>query len=174
MHLSKVNEALNHRITGGSDYYWECYGPYVRFLDFESDYAHASILFDTYTQEVYEGIVTSKDDSVKPYRWFNPNTKQDYLDECKARDIDPHNAWDDVNWVDLETEEDFLDKAAAVFKGDSFDERVQVPIELEDSELFYLMKMAHDRDITLNQMVEEVLWAAIDKFNAENKAEKSK
>lgn len=161
MHLSKVNEALGHRITGGSEYHWQCYGPDVRFLDFESEHAHASVLFDTVTQEVYEVTISSKDESIRPYRWLNPETKQDYLAECKTRNIDPHCAWDDVNYVDLETEEDFLDKAEAIINGESFDTRVQVPIELDDSELFHLMKMAHERDITFNELVEDILWGVI-------------
>lgn len=161
MHLSKVNEALGHRITGGSEYHWQCYGPDVRFLDFESEHAHASALFDTMTQEVYEVTLSSKDESIRPYRWLNPETKQDYLAECKTRNIDPHCAWDDVNYVDLETEEDFLDKAEAIINGKSFDTRVQVPIELDDSELFHLMKMAHERDITFNELVEDILWGVI-------------
>lgn len=171
MHLSKVNEALSHRITGGSDYHWECYGPDVRFLDFESDHAHANVLFDTHTQEVYEATVTSKDESIRPYRWLNPKTKQDYIDECNEKGIDFKNAWDAFDWCDLETEEDFLEKAEAIFNGESFDNRVQVPIELDDSELLQLMKLAHERDITFNQLVEEALWAAIDEFNAKNKVE---
>jgi predicted HicB family RNase H-like nuclease len=37
-----------------------------------------------------------------------------------------------------------------------------VPIELPDDELFQLMRMAHERDITLNQLVEEALRLAIE------------
>lgn len=167
MHLSKVNEALNHHIIGGSEYQWDCYGPDVRYLDYESDYAHASVLFNILTQEVYEATVTSKDESVRPYRWFNPETKQDYIDECNQRGIDPKNAWDNVDWCDLETVDDFLDKAEAIFHGEEFDSRVQVPIELSDTELLEFMKLAHERDITFNQLVEEALWDAIEAFNAD-------
>jgi hypothetical protein len=40
------------------------------------------------------------------------------------RGIDANQAWDDVNWVDVETVEDFLDKAGAIFKGLSFEVRI--------------------------------------------------
>ena len=36
-------------------------------------------------------------------------------------------------------------------------------VDLDDEQLFDLMKLAHERDITLNQMVEEVLRLAIEK-----------
>lgn len=161
MHLSQVNESLNHQITGGSEYQWDCYGFNVRYLDYESEYAHASVLFDTLTQEVYEANVTSKDESIKPYRWLNPKTKQKYLDEAERRGIDPYNAWDDINWVDLETEDDFLSKAECIFDGEEFDERVTMPLELDKDEIFRLMELAHQRDITLNQLVEDILWDVI-------------
>jgi hypothetical protein len=38
-----------------------------------------------------------------------------------------------------------------------YDTRVSVPIDLSDDGMFTLMKMAHERDITFNQMVEQVL-----------------
>ena len=36
-------------------------------------------------------------------------------------------------------------------------DRVNVDIDLNDEELFTLMKMAHERDITLNQLVNNIL-----------------
>ena len=161
MHLSKVNQALNHRISGGSEYQWDCYGYNVRFLDYESDYAHASVVFDTQTQIVYEAQVNSKDEDVKPYRWLNPDTKEKYLAECKERNIDPNNAWDNVSWVDTETTEDFLEKAEAIINGVEFDTRIKVPLDLDKEELFKLMSMAHERDLTLNELVEDILWDVI-------------
>jgi predicted HicB family RNase H-like nuclease len=39
---------------------------------------------------------------------------------------------------------------------------VSVPLELEDELMFELMKMAHEQDITLNEMVEQLLRRVID------------
>ena len=47
------------------------------------------------------------------------------------------------------------------------DNRVDVEIELADEEWYTLMKMAHDEDITLNQLVERVLTAEIDRIEKE-------
>lgn len=41
------------------------------------------------------------------------------------------------------------------------DTRVEVPIELTNDEWFQMMKLAHERDITLNKFVEEILTEAI-------------
>jgi predicted DNA-binding ribbon-helix-helix protein len=47
------------------------------------------------------------------------------------------------------------------------DNRVDVPIELTDDDWYTLMKMAHERDITLNQLVEEILTLEINRQEKE-------
>jgi len=167
MQLKDVNESLDHRINGGSEYGWRCYGEAARFLDYESEFATSSVVFDTNTQEVYEAHVEFKDSAQRPYRWLNPLSKEVMYEEALYREIDPAQAWDDVTWIDLETEEDYLEKSSAIFKGKTFDERVSVPLNLTDEEMFAMMKLAHEKDITLNQLMVEILQAAIDKHKDE-------
>ena len=162
MHLSKVNEALDHKITGGSEFYWTCWDD-ARYLDYESEYAHVSVVFNTQTQEVYTAEINDKANQVKPYRWMNPIYKQAYLDEAKEKNVNPNQAWDNTEWYDLETVEDWLDKASAIMRGEDFDTRVQVPLTLDKEELYKLMEMAHERDITLNRMVETILEEMIER-----------
>jgi hypothetical protein len=156
MHLRKVNEALDHKITGGSEYGWQCW-PDARWLDYESDYAHASVVFSTETQEVYSAEVNDKLNKHKPYRWLNPIYKEEFLTDAKERNLDPNEAWDGVKWYDLETSEDWLEKAGAIIRGEDFDTRVQVPLTLDKDELYKLMELAHEHDVTLNKMVEIIL-----------------
>ena len=165
MHLRKVNEALDHRITGGSEHCWNCWDN-ARYLDFESEYAFASVVFNTQTQEVYVAEVNDKEDNHKPYRWMNPEYRKFYDAEANMRGIDPDEAWDTKKWYDLETGEDWLEKAGAIMRGEEFDARVQVPIDLDDDTLFKLMVMAHERDITLNKMVEIALQTEIDRIKS--------
>lgn len=166
MHLSEVNKITDHKIVGGSTYNWNCF-PEARFLDYESDYAHVSVLYSTETQEVYQADASIKRDmwstDVAPYRWTNPLYKDAYLNEAKERNIDPNQAWDDVKWVDLEVAEDWLEKTHAMFNGDEWDTRIQVPLDLEDELILQLAMEAHKRDITLNKMVEIVLQEAINR-----------
>lgn len=166
MHLSKVNNALDHKITGGSEYYWSCWQN-PRWLDYETEFANASVVFNTQTQEIYTAEINDKNNNYKPYRWLNPLYKQAMYDEAKERNLNPNLAWDDVAWYDLETPEDWLEKARAIMRGEEFDNRVQVPVDLDKDELFQLMTLAHERDITLNKMVEIILQQVIDKHNNE-------
>ncbi len=166
MHLSKVNEALDHRITGGSEYGWQCW-PNARWLDYESDHAHASVVFNSETQEIYTAEVNDIANKYKPYRWLNPTYKEAMLKEARKRRINQKRAWDNVEWYDLETQEDWLDKARAIMRGEEFDTRVQVPLTLNKDELYQLMELAHKNDVTLNKMVEIILQNMIDKHKNE-------
>jgi hypothetical protein len=166
MHLSKVNEALSHRICSGSEYGWECY-PDSRYLDYESDFAYVSVIYSTIDQTVYQAEVSVKreawDEDKKPYRWLNPEYQNAFYKESKKRKVDPDQAWDDVKWIDLEMEEDFLEKATAIFNGEEHDTRVQFPIDIDDDLILKLAMEAHKRDITLNNMIEIILQEVIDK-----------
>ena len=165
MHLSQVNELTNHRITEGSEYGWSCY-PDARMLSYESNFAYVSVVYSTETQEIYEADVSIKtyawSEDQKPYRWLNPEHKDSMITEAKSRKVKWRKAWDEVKWVDLETEEDFIEKAKAIFNGQEHDKRVQVPIEVEDDVMLQLCMEAHKRDITLNKFVEEILQNLID------------
>lgn len=168
MHLSKINVALDHKITSGSEYGWQCYGPNARYMDYESDFANVSVIFDTTNQTVYSAEVSVKreawSEDSRPYRWLNPVFKDAMYAEALSRKVDPNQAWDNVEWIDLEVEEDFLEKAVAIFNGDEWDTRISVPLDLEDDLILQLAMEAHKRDITLNKMVEIVLQSAIHQY----------
>jgi hypothetical protein len=167
MHLSQVNQAFDHKITSGSEYQWNCYGPSARFLDYESEYANVCVIYSTEDQTIYQAEVSIKvdawDEDKKPYRWLNPEYKDAFYNEAIDRKIDPNQAWDEVKWVDLEVEEDFFEKAIAMFNGKEFDTRVQMEVDLNDDLILHLAKEAHKRDITLNKMIEVILQEMIDR-----------
>lgn len=169
MHLSKINVALDHKITSGSEYGWQCYGPNARYMDYESHFAIVSVIFDATNQTVYSAELSIKPEAwaqdEKPYRWLNPEFKDVMYSEAVDRNVNPNQAWDNVEWIDLEVEEDFLEKAVAMFNGEPWDSRIEVPLELEDDLLLQLAMEAHKRDITLNKMVEIVLQEAIAKYH---------
>jgi len=164
MQLSEVNNTFNHKITSGGDYGWDCYGANTWTIDYASKYAFGYVIFDTVTQRVYEVNVSpafgswgTKEHEPKPYRYIDPEYRLSHATEAEDRNVDFNQAWDDVMWVDLETEEDFIEKATKIFNGESFDDRIQVPVELDDDTLLKLTMEAHKRDITLNKLIEEIL-----------------
>jgi hypothetical protein len=168
--LKQFMETVDYRITEGSDYQWHCFGSEAYCLDSwngEQDGHTISIIFDTRDQTVYQVMAYDYAHN-RAYRMTNPNFKGAFDAECENRDV-LDMAWEDdsgepIKYVDLEVEEDFLEKAKAIINQEDYDTRVQVPVEFSDEELLTYMKMAHERDMTFNQFVEEALKAAIDEF----------
>ena len=148
--LKEFIELVDYKITEVSDYFVNVPGLYLlSSWNGEQDGYSFDIAFDPAdNQRVY--LVEANDmKNNRAYRLKDP-----------ALDIDDV-AWDGVNYVDLESDDDFIQKALAIKAGEDYDTRVSVPVEMEDDLLFELMKNAHERDITLNQMMELILREAI-------------
>jgi hypothetical protein len=164
--LKDFMETVDYKVTEGSDYGWNCYGPNAYRLDSwnQDQEGHTvGIIFDTRTHTVYE--VSAYDYKREhAYRLINPNFKDAHSAESNDRGVLENQAWDDVDYVDLDTDEDFLEKARAIVADEDYDTRVKVPVDFTDEELLTYMKLAHERDITFNQLVEEALREAIEKY----------
>ena len=161
--LKHFMEAVDYKITEGSDYGWQCYGPNAYRLDsWNQDHeGHSvSIVFDTRTHVVYEASAYDYQRN-RAYRLINPDFKFGHDNEAAGRGVDSNQAWDNVAYIDLDVDEDFLEKAHAIVLGEDYDTRVQVPVDFTDEELLTYMKLAHERDLTFNQLVEEALREAI-------------
>lgn len=166
MNLKDFMEAVNYRITEGSEYCWSCFGPNAYRLDSwngEQEGYTISIVFDTVDQTVYE-VEAWDYRNDRAYRWQNPEFVEVHKAESTERDIDYKNAWDGVDFVDLEVESDLWEKVRAIVAGEEYDTRVQIEVTFEDDVLFSLMKIAHDKDVTFNQLVEEVLTEELDRL----------
>ena len=163
MQFKDFLEAIQYRITSGDEYGWQCFGPNARWLNSDDlDRYGAAVVYDCEDQTIYAAEIS---DYVRnrAYRWIHPEYVEEHKQEANQKGVRPNQAWDNVNWIDLDVPEDFLFKCSAVVEGRDYDARVSVPIDLEDEELFALMKMAHDRDITFNALVEEILWKVVRK-----------
>lgn len=157
-------EIINYRITDGSDFAWNCFGYDAYHLsswDEKQDGYSLGITFDTKTQTVY--VVEACDyKNNRAYRVINPEYKTLYEAEALDRNIDDV-AWDDVRWIDLETDQDFHQKASAIVAHKEYDTRVSIPIDLPENELMVLFKLAHERDITFNELMIEILMSYVKK-----------
>ena len=167
--MQQFLELVEYRITEGSEYGWECYGYDAHCLDSwngDHDGHSFTIIFDTKTQTVYE-VQAHDYANNRAYRYINPDYKTAHDLEASERGVNKNEAWDDLEYVDLETEEDWLQKAEHIFQGWEYDTRVQVPLTLENDELFQLMQLAHEKDVTLNQLVEQILLDEINRRKEE-------
>lgn len=159
IHMKSFMEMVQFRITDGSNYGWSCYGDNAYSLDSWDGYNDSgsfTIIFDTKTQEVYE-VQAFDYCNERAYRYINPAYRRAYFDECNARAVAPNEAWDNIEFVDLEVEADFLEKGKAIFEGRAYDTRIQIPISIEKDLLHKLMQAAHEKDISLNDLINRLL-----------------
>jgi prolyl-tRNA synthetase len=162
--LKEWMELVEYRITEGDSYLWKCFGDSAFSLSAwngDQDGWSMNMVFDTQDQTVY--IVEVCDYARnRAYRMINPDFQQAYDDEAATHGTTAKQAWDDVDYIDLEIDEDFVAKATWIKTDQDYDTRVSVPLTVPDDALFELMKQAHEQDITLNQLVENILRKFVD------------
>lgn len=162
MEIKQWMEAINYRVSGGSAYQWACYGDNAQFMDCEDEdgQASASVIFDRKTQEVYEASAYDYNTN-KAYRWINPDYVEMQELEARSRGVSGKQAWDDVDYIDLDVIADILEKTTAIMAGVEYDDRVQMSVEFTDEEALRYMKAAHELDMTFNEFIEQALRHAI-------------
>jgi len=164
--LKQFFETINYRVTDGSEYQWLCFGDNAYVLEsteLNNGYT-VSALFDTKNQTVYQ-VEAHDFTNNRSYRLMNPDFKDAYHQEVEDRKIDDV-AYDDVQFIELETPEDFIQKATAIISGENYDSRISIPLELPDDILLTLMKQAHEKDITFNEHMENILRDEIERLGA--------
>lgn len=145
---------IDFRVGLSNEFLWKCYGDRAQILDSSDE--KFSMIYDTMTQQVFEVKVYDYKNS-RAYRMIHPDYVDAYKKEAEIRGVPSAQAWDDVDYIDLDLVEDWLEKAQAIAAGQDYDTRVKIPLDLPESDLFKLMKLAHEKDITLNQLVEHVI-----------------
>lgn len=163
-------ECVDYRITGGAEYQWSCYGPDVRYLEHHSGEGHVGntilILFDTVDQTVYE-MQAWDYDGEREYRWIHPDYIDAHKAEAKKRNVKWKRSIDERKFINLDVEEDILEKARAIFLGEEYDKRIMVKLELDSETELALMRFAHEADMTVNQYVEHILRLEMQKYGIE-------
>ena len=163
-------ELVDYKITEGDTYGWQCYGPNAYQLNSWNG-VHGvggysfSIVFSTKSQKVYEVSMCDYTND-RAYRMINPKFQEKHRKEAESRNVNLNEAWDDVDYVELDVVDDFIQKALAIRAGEDYDTRVQVEVDFSDEELLQYMKLAHQRDMTFNEFVEEALRHAIEEVEA--------
>lgn len=151
--LKEWMELVDCRITEGSDYHTNIPDLYTltSWNEQQDGYSLNIVFAPRDNQRVYCVEVCDYAND-RAYRIYDPEM-----------DVDKQ-AWDDVNFTDLESDDDFIQKAQSIIAGEEYDTRVSVPLDLDKDELYELMALAHERDMTLNELVEEALRNFIDEY----------
>jgi hypothetical protein len=159
--LKQWLELANYKITEGDRYLWDCYGKDAFMLaswngiNGQGGYS-TDIVFDTKTQIVYEVAVHDFTNN-RAYRMINPEYAKAHAQESATRSVDMNTAWDDVDYTDLDVEEDFVEKATAIVNGRDYDKRVMIQLELDSDLEMAIYRNAHQLDMTVNDYIQMAL-----------------
>ena len=163
-------ELVDYKITEGGEYGWQCYGPNAYCLDSwngvhgKGGYSF-SIIFSTKTQKVYEVTMCDYTND-RAYRMIAKNKQEKHRKEAKLLNVNLNEAWDDVDYVDLDVVDDFIQKALAIRAGEDYSTDISVPIELPDDLLMFAFKAAHEENMTFNDWMNQMLRRFVDKVSA--------
>ena len=163
-------ELVDYRITEGDAFGWQCYGPNAYQLSswnglHDKGGWSFNIVFSTKTQKVYEVTVCDYTRS-RAYRMIAENKRERHRKEAEYRVVDVNEAWDDVNYVDLEVDDDFIQKCLAIKAGEDYEDTVSVPLDLPDDLLMFAFKCAHAENMTFNDWMNMMLRDFIDRVEA--------
>jgi hypothetical protein len=161
-------ELVDYKITEGDTYGWSCFGSNSYQLSSwngvhgKGGYSF-NIVFSTKSHKVYSVEVCDYTND-RAYRMINPDYVKKHEKEAKNRDVNMNEAWDDVEYVDLEVDDDFIQKALSIKAGEDYSTDVSVPIDLPDDILLEAALNAHRQNITLNEYINNALRSMIDEY----------
>jgi hypothetical protein len=160
-------ELVDYRITEGGEYGWGCYGRNSYQLSswnglHDKGGWSFNIVFSTKTQKVYEVAVCDYTNN-RAYRMIAENKRAKHIKEAKARNVNLNEAWDDVEYVDLEIDDDFIQKCLAIRAGEEYSTDVSIPLDLPDDLLMFAFKSAHAENMTFNDWMNRMLKSFVDK-----------
>jgi hypothetical protein len=98
---------------------------------------------------------------------INPDFAKKHRKESKRRNANKDQAWDDVNYVDLDVDDDFMQKALAIAAGEDYDTSVMMNLDLPDDLLLSAAMEAHKQNITLNDYINKALAEMVEVYKAE-------
>jgi hypothetical protein len=161
-------ELVDYKITEGDSYGWCCYGPNSYQLSSwngvhgKGGYSF-NIVFSTKSQKVYEVEVCDYTND-RAYRMINPKYVEKHRKEAESRGELSDMAWDDVDFTNLEVDDDFTQKCLAIKAGEDYSTDISVPLDLPDDILLEAALNAHRQNITLNQYINNALRGMVDEF----------
>ena len=156
-------KAIDYKITDCTDYNWDCYGDGIRSMDsYNLGLNECSALFAKNGGQIRELTMHDYNNN-RSYRWTDPKFEQARKAEALSIGVNDNVAYDGVEFIELEVIEDMLEKMTAVSRGEEYDTRIMIPLDMTDKEFLEVARAAHALDITINAFFTMAIEEAIRK-----------
>jgi hypothetical protein len=162
--IKEFMELIGYQIPESSEYGWKCFGQYARIMEIwngdQNGYS-ISAVYDSLDNFMYQVSVCDYKNTTA-YQWTHSEYRDAYMTEClTVLNEDVPYAWDDVKFTEIESKLEFFAVASNIIETEASveqDNSVYITLEnIPNEELFQLMMLAHERNITLNALIEEIL-----------------
>lgn len=150
--LQQFMELVDYKISDGCPYKHTSYSDLYCLFTADNEKSFY-VIFDSSTKKVYYAEV------------YDNKKDQSYLLVESGFDIGVERD-DSYESSTLEVDDDFLEKAMAIKEGREYDHRIMTILTFTDEEWFKYAMMAHERDITLNKMIESLLTEGLEYIRA--------
>lgn len=154
--LTQFLECVNYKITEGSEYCWESFGPNARYLtcEHEENIYTVEIVFDFITLTVYQMWVHS---NAGTRYWTHPDYRDAFNDEQITKNGFEQLINDEDNTYYLQAKS-ILDYARMLISKYLDDDNMStIELDLTDSEILWLSMQAHEKNITLNELINNII-----------------
>lgn len=161
-------KATKYHVKDSGLYLWNCYPEECMIMECYKDTRswYASIVFGIESLTVYQADMRPDPDTDIMYRITHPDFVEAYKNEEQERREKGFLFEDETEYVDLEVPEDFIQKLTAVVEGKPFDDRVVISLDISDEDFLFLAKQAHERDITFNEYVAELITNYVEEMDS--------
>lgn len=156
MNIQQIMEATQFKISGGSKYQWSCFGDNARYIDFsiEGENEVVSLVFDSVNQTIYQVEFFPNDTTT--YSWINPEFIDALKKEHSIKNI-PFNNEESNRIINIEVEDDIIDKITSFFNTGTFDDRVLTILELTSEEEELIEKASSISNLSVNDFINEAI-----------------
>ena len=158
--LNEIIRATNYSNIKPDKYCWDSFGKFANLTYIEVENASEEILsfiYDYRTQEVF--LIHLSTDDTTHYQWVSKNHFEKYNEECIKRGYDVNKVYDDsdIVYINVDDETQILQQISSIFENITANNLSNLDFVLDDDLILPLAKMAHERDITLNQLITEII-----------------
>jgi len=123
---------------------------------YKTPLASAKVVVNTRTHEIYEATVHPESFNKMPIRWMNPKYKSTIYEyrELHHPDVDLEWAWLETLYHNIENSDEFLSAAGELFEAEGSS---SVDLDLTDKEFNFLLKESVAKNITVRQLVSNII-----------------
>jgi len=147
-HLHEVLEAACYQILHGDKYLWNSYGENCQSVDFSTEFAFASVIYDLETLEAREITVSDTLGRNQNYRWRHPGFIKANEAEYKSRGYASLAVSESERWTDTDVFEDILEKMNGMLLNHKFEIDPMIQVNMSWNEHMKARKIAADQGLT--------------------------